>query len=247
MMMKVTSVESFDTPTVSSECHDEAPVADETCHSDANEPCETSDCCEGNKACEASEASVANEAKEADEMTEVEDVGNACENVCGLNCEEEWQRCQQKWQSKATGTCDATETCGCTGDNEHCDSDNCVCYAGMPDLIPLYDDETGDNESRHMPAATTLDKVKQEASDVLATLQEYKVDYFIAGAMTQFYLPSLSNAVLAYVSAIPLLILMNHPDWITDLPAENSMLIPGMMLILALSTSSSLMYASQIF
>jgi hypothetical protein len=56
-----------------------------------------------------------------------------------------------------------------------------------------------------------------------------------------------SNAVLAYVSAIPLLMLVNHPDWITDLPAENSMLLPGMMLILALSTSSTLMYASQMF
>jgi hypothetical protein len=257
MMMKVTSVESFDTPTVTSECHDEAPVADdETCHPDVNEPCGTSDCCEGTKACGASEASVANEAKEAneaceaneakeaneaceakeaDEMTEVEDVGNACENVCGLNCEEEWQRCQQKWLSKETGDCD------------NCTSDNCVCYAGMPDLIPLYDDETGDNESRHFPAATTLDKVKQEVAVILVKLQEYKIDYFIAGAMTQYYLPSVSNAVLAYVSAIPLLILMNHPDWITDLPAENPMLLPGMMLILALSTSSSLIYASQIF
>lgn len=247
--MKVTSVESFATPTVSSECHDEAPVADETCHPDVNEPCETSDCCEGNKACGADEADEADEDNKAVEMTEVEDVGNACEqwHVCGLSCED-WRGCQQfKWESKATGTCDATETCGCTGDNEHCDSDNCVCYAGMPELIPLYDDETGDNESRHLPAPTTLDKVKQEAAVVLVKLQEYKIDYFIAGVMTQYYLPSVSNAVLAYVSAIPLLILMNHPDWITDLPAENPMLLPGMMLILALSTSSSLMYASQIF
>jgi len=238
MMMKVTSVESFATPTVSSECHDEAPVADdETCHPDVNEPCETSDCCEGNKACGANETDEADEADEdnkAVEMTEVEDVGNACEQVCGLNCED-WRGCQQKWESKATGTCD------------NCTSDNCDCYAGMPELIPLYDDETGDNESMHLPAPTTLDKVKQEAAVVLVKLQEYKIDYFIAGAMTQYYLPSVSNAVLAYVSAIPLLILMNHPDWITDLPAENPMLLPGMMLILALSTSSSLMYASQIF
>ena len=211
MMMKVTSVESFATPTVSSECHDEAPVADEACETgELCEPGYTNDCCEGNKACE------------ADEMTEVEDVGNGCE-----------EQCQQQCQP--------------TGDCDNCTSDDCPCYAGMPDLIPLYDDETGDNESRHVPAPTTLDKVRQEASDVLATLQDYKVDYFIAGAMTQFYLPSLSNAVLAYVSAIPLLMFMNHPDWITDLPAENSMLIPGIMLILALSTSSSLMYASQIF
>jgi hypothetical protein len=223
MMMKVTSVESFDTPTVSSECHDEAPVADEACETgeacEPGETCETNDCCEGNKACGTSQANQANEACEADEMTEVEDVGNGCEEQCQQQCQE---------QCQPTG-------------------DDCPCYAGMPELIPLYDDETGDNESRHMPAPTTLDKVRQEASDVLATLQDYKVDYFIAGAMTQFYLPSLSNAVLAYVSAIPLLMFMNHPDWITDLPAENSMLIPGIMLILALSTSSSLMYASQIF
>ena len=220
-MMKVTSVDSFDTPTVSSECHDEAPVADENCETgEACEPGYTNECCEGNKACGASEAN------EADEMTEVEDVGNGCES----NCQEQ---CQQQCQP--------------TSDCDNCTSDDCPCYAGMPELIPLYDDETGDNESRHVPAPTTLDKVKQEASDVLATLQHYKVDYFIAGAMTQFYVPSLSNAVLAYVSAIPLLMFMNHPDWITDLPAENSMLIPGIMLILALSTSSSLMYASQIF
>jgi hypothetical protein len=152
-------------------------------------------------------------------MAEVEDVGNGCE----LNCQEQCQ-----------------EQCNATGDD-------CPCYAGMPELIPLYDYETGDNESRHAPAPTTLDKVKQEATDILASLQEYKVDYFIAGVLTQFYLPSMSNAVLAYVSAIPLLMLVNHPDWITDLPAENSMLLPGIMLILALSTSSSLMYVSQIF
>ena len=92
-----------------------------------------------------------------------------------------------------------------------------------------------------------FNSIQEECSLVCMILAMYKVDAFLAGIITNMYMPVVSKATLAYVAFLPTLLFIRNPDWIPTLSRDHSILLPAVFIALALSTSGSLAYIYQMF
>jgi hypothetical protein len=229
VMMKVASDVSILTPTVTSETGErpESPVPDSmeaTENAEITEISQDSDntACDGDcNGCECDKVEASNEANEANEATQDSD-DTTCDGDCN-GCE-----------------CDKVEA-----SNEANDEDE---YADMPELIELDNDFVNEFQTvQPMFRPQILNEISDEVNMMATVMQMYKLEYFFAGVLTHTYLPVVSNGALAYIFILPALTFLRNPSWLVALSKEHTLLLPGLMLLLALSTASSMMYVNQMF
>ena len=127
-------------------------------------------------------------------------------------------------------------------------------YADMPELVELDNDVVyREHEKPDFQAVDPifrqdiLNEISDEVNTMVAVMQMYKMEYFLAGVLTHTHLPVVSNGILAYVSILPALTFLRNPEWFVALSKEHALLLPGLMLVLALSTASSFVYVNQMF
>jgi hypothetical protein len=184
---------------------------------------------------EANEAS--NEANEAsNEANEASNEANeTTQDSDHTACDEDCDGCE----------CDNVEDSSEANEANEANEDE---YADMPELIELDKDYVDEFQTAQpMFRPQILNEISNEVNMMATVMQMYKLDYFFAGVLTHTYLPVVSNGALAYIFILPALTFLRNPSWLVALSNEHALLLPGLMLLLALSTASSVMYANQMF
>lgn len=218
VMMKVASDVSILTPTVTSETG-ERPESPVPDSMEATEATEATQELEYID-CECDKVEASNEANEANEATQDSD-DTTCDGDCN-GCE-----------------CDKVEASNEANEDE---------YADMPELIELDKDFVNEFQTVQPTfRPQILNEISDEVNMMATVMQMYKLEYFFAGVLTHTYLPVVSNGALAYIFILPALTFLRNPSWLVALSKEHTLLLPGLMLLLALSTASSMMYVNQMF
>jgi hypothetical protein len=186
----------------------------------------------------------ATEATEATEVTqELENIDGECDKVEASN--EANETTQDSDHTACDEDCDGCECDNVEDSSEANDEDE---YADMPELIELDKDYVDEFQTAQpMFRPQILNEISNEVNMMATVMQMYKLDYFFAGVLTHTYLPVVSNGALAYIFILPALTFLRNPSWLVALSNEHALLLPGLMLLLALSTASSMMYVNQMF